>query len=54
MSQDFPINFPKLLDVLEVVAPFKHFNKLRCAWQGVSKGVAEFHDQRDNVMKEYS
>jgi len=29
ISKDFPIDFARLLDVLEVVAPFKHFNKLR-------------------------
>ena len=29
ISRDFPIDFARLLDVLEVVAPFKHFNKLR-------------------------
>ena len=29
MSKDFPLTVPKLLDVLEVVAPFKHFAKLR-------------------------
>ena len=29
ISRDFPIDFVRLLDVLEVVAPFKHFNKLR-------------------------
>uniref|UniRef100_A0A3Q3NCS5 Ankyrin repeat domain 13C n=1 Tax=Labrus bergylta TaxID=56723 RepID=A0A3Q3NCS5_9LABR len=29
MSQDFPLGIESLLNVLEVVAPFKHFNKLR-------------------------
>ncbi|XP_074642886.1 ankyrin repeat domain-containing protein 13C-like [Tubulanus polymorphus] len=29
MSQDFPMTVEVLLDVLEVIAPFKHFNKLR-------------------------
>ncbi|KAM8838211.1 ankyrin repeat domain-containing protein 13C-A-like isoform 3-T3 [Synchiropus picturatus] len=29
MSQDFPLGVESLLNVLEVVAPFKHFNKLR-------------------------
>ncbi|KAJ8355370.1 hypothetical protein AAFF_G00060640 [Aldrovandia affinis] len=28
MSQDFPLGI-ELLNVLEVIAPFKHFNKLR-------------------------
>uniref|UniRef100_A0A8C5D3Z3 Ankyrin repeat domain-containing protein n=1 Tax=Gouania willdenowi TaxID=441366 RepID=A0A8C5D3Z3_GOUWI len=29
MSQDFPLGIESLLNVLEVIAPFKHFNKLR-------------------------
>lgn len=29
MSPDFPLTVDMLLNVLEVVAPFKHFNKLR-------------------------
>jgi len=29
MSPDFPLSVEMLLDVLEVIAPFKHFNKLR-------------------------
>ncbi|KAI1883244.1 hypothetical protein AGOR_G00243220 [Albula goreensis] len=29
MSQDFPLGIDSLLNVLEVIAPFKHFNKLR-------------------------
>uniref|UniRef100_A0A4W5NAA2 Ankyrin repeat domain 13C n=1 Tax=Hucho hucho TaxID=62062 RepID=A0A4W5NAA2_9TELE len=29
MSQDFPLSIESLLNVLEVIAPFKHFNKLR-------------------------
>ncbi|XP_043556039.1 ankyrin repeat domain-containing protein 13C [Chiloscyllium plagiosum] len=29
MSQEFPLGIDSLLNVLEVVAPFKHFNKLR-------------------------
>ncbi|XP_028832315.1 ankyrin repeat domain-containing protein 13C-A-like isoform X2 [Denticeps clupeoides] len=29
MSQDFPLAIASLLNVLEVIAPFKHFNKLR-------------------------
>ncbi|XP_054646199.1 ankyrin repeat domain-containing protein 13C isoform X3 [Dunckerocampus dactyliophorus] len=29
MSQDFPLSIDSLLNVLEVIAPFKHFNKLR-------------------------
>jgi len=29
MSRDFPLSIESLLNVLEVVAPFKHFNKLR-------------------------
>lgn len=29
MSKDFPLTVQTLLDVLEVVAPFKHFAKLR-------------------------
>uniref|UniRef100_A0A3P9L3B9 Ankyrin repeat domain 13C n=1 Tax=Oryzias latipes TaxID=8090 RepID=A0A3P9L3B9_ORYLA len=29
MSQDFPLCIESLLNVLEVIAPFKHFNKLR-------------------------
>ncbi|EAX06456.1 ankyrin repeat domain 13C [Homo sapiens] len=29
MSQEFPLGIELLLNVLEVVAPFKHFNKLR-------------------------
>ncbi|XP_010869724.1 ankyrin repeat domain-containing protein 13C [Esox lucius] len=29
MSEDFPLGIESLLNVLEVVAPFKHFNKLR-------------------------
>uniref|UniRef100_A0A8C7MZ62 Ankyrin repeat domain-containing protein 13C-like n=1 Tax=Oncorhynchus kisutch TaxID=8019 RepID=A0A8C7MZ62_ONCKI len=29
MSQDFPLGIGSLLNVLEVIAPFKHFNKLR-------------------------
>ncbi|XP_059393062.1 ankyrin repeat domain-containing protein 13C [Carassius carassius] len=29
MSQDFPLGIESLLNVLEIVAPFKHFNKLR-------------------------
>ncbi|KAJ8377813.1 hypothetical protein AAFF_G00251320 [Aldrovandia affinis] len=28
MSQDFPLGIESLLNVLEVIAPFKHFNKL--------------------------
>ncbi|XP_041134183.1 ankyrin repeat domain-containing protein 13C-A-like isoform X2 [Polyodon spathula] len=28
-SQDFPLGIESLLNVLEVIAPFKHFNKLR-------------------------
>ncbi|XP_061042439.1 ankyrin repeat domain-containing protein 13C isoform X2 [Eubalaena glacialis] len=29
MSQEFPLGIESLLNVLEVIAPFKHFNKLR-------------------------
>ncbi|XP_078263480.1 ankyrin repeat domain-containing protein 13C isoform X2 [Rhinoraja longicauda] len=29
MSQEFPLGIDSLLNVLEVIAPFKHFNKLR-------------------------
>lgn len=29
MSQNFPLTVNSLLNVLEVIAPFKHFNKLR-------------------------
>ncbi|XP_055712908.1 ankyrin repeat domain-containing protein 13C isoform X2 [Phlebotomus papatasi] len=29
MSKDFPLNVEMLLNVLEVIAPFKHFSKLR-------------------------
>ncbi|CAJ0914881.1 unnamed protein product, partial [Ranitomeya imitator] len=29
VSQDFPLGIESLLNVLEVIAPFKHFNKLR-------------------------
>ncbi|XP_016113932.1 ankyrin repeat domain-containing protein 13C, partial [Sinocyclocheilus grahami] len=29
MSQDFPLSIESLLNVLEIIAPFKHFNKLR-------------------------
>ncbi|XP_023441905.1 ankyrin repeat domain-containing protein 13C isoform X3 [Dasypus novemcinctus] len=29
MSQEFPLRIESLLNVLEVIAPFKHFNKLR-------------------------
>ncbi|KAG4071079.1 hypothetical protein HA402_002751 [Bradysia odoriphaga] len=29
MSRDFPLNVEMLLNVLEVIAPFKHFSKLR-------------------------
>lgn len=29
MSEDFPLSVDSLLNVLEVIAPFKHFNKLR-------------------------
>lgn len=29
MSQDFPLTIDILLNVLEVIAPFKHFAKLR-------------------------
>ncbi|KAG9274605.1 ankyrin repeat domain-containing protein 13C [Astyanax mexicanus] len=29
MSRDFPLGIESLLNVLEVIAPFKHFNKLR-------------------------
>lgn len=29
MSQDFPLSVDMLLNVLEVIAPFKHINKLR-------------------------
>lgn len=29
MSKDFPLSVEMLLNVLEVIAPFKHFNKLR-------------------------
>ncbi|XP_023674571.1 ankyrin repeat domain-containing protein 13C-like [Paramormyrops kingsleyae] len=29
MSQEFPLGIEALLNVLEVIAPFKHFNKLR-------------------------
>ncbi|KAK9538556.1 hypothetical protein VZT92_003718 [Zoarces viviparus] len=29
MSQDFPLDIESLLNVLEVIAPLKHFNKLR-------------------------
>ncbi|KAJ8366733.1 hypothetical protein AAFF_G00344860 [Aldrovandia affinis] len=29
MSQDFPLGIESLLSMLEVIAPFKHFNKLR-------------------------
>ncbi|CAG2166061.1 unnamed protein product [Oppiella nova] len=29
MSQEFPMTVDSLLNVLEVIAPFKHFNKLR-------------------------
>uniref|UniRef100_A0A8C1C0J9 Ankyrin repeat domain 13C n=1 Tax=Cyprinus carpio carpio TaxID=630221 RepID=A0A8C1C0J9_CYPCA len=29
MSEDFPLGIESLLNVLEVIAPFKHFNKLR-------------------------
>ncbi|KAF6107458.1 ankyrin repeat domain 13C [Phyllostomus discolor] len=29
MSQEFPLGIQSILNVLEVVAPFKHFNKLR-------------------------
>lgn len=29
MSKEFPLSIESLLNVLEVVAPFKHFNKLR-------------------------
>lgn len=28
-SKDFPLNVEMLLNVLEVIAPFKHFSKLR-------------------------
>ncbi|XP_032821926.2 ankyrin repeat domain-containing protein 13C-like [Petromyzon marinus] len=29
MSQEFPLSMDMLLNVLEIIAPFKHFNKLR-------------------------
>uniref|UniRef100_A0A3Q3X955 Ankyrin repeat domain-containing protein n=1 Tax=Mola mola TaxID=94237 RepID=A0A3Q3X955_MOLML len=29
MSQDFPLGIEQLLNVLEIIAPFKHFNKLQ-------------------------
>lgn len=29
LSEDFPIAINMLLDLLEIIAPFKHFNKLR-------------------------
>jgi ankyrin repeat domain-containing protein 13 len=29
MSQDFPLSIDILLNVLEIIAPFKHFAKLR-------------------------
>lgn len=29
MSEEFPLSVDALLNVLEVIAPFKHFNKLR-------------------------
>jgi len=29
MSEEFPLTVDSLLNVLEVIAPFKHFNKLR-------------------------
>lgn len=29
MSSDFPLSVEMLLNVLEVIAPFKHFSKLR-------------------------
>lgn len=29
MSQDFPLTIDMLINVLEVIAPFKHLNKLR-------------------------
>ncbi|EFO21513.1 hypothetical protein LOAG_06976 [Loa loa] len=30
MAEDFPLSVDVLLDILEIVAPFKHFDKLRC------------------------
>ncbi|VDM21604.1 unnamed protein product [Wuchereria bancrofti] len=30
MAEDFPLSIDVLLDILEIVAPFKHFDKLRC------------------------
>ncbi|KAL3994333.1 GPCR-chaperone family protein [Acanthocheilonema viteae] len=30
MAEDFPLSIDVLLDIFEIVAPFKHFDKLRC------------------------